>query len=332
MKILLVSPPSDFNDQTIAALQKTEISFRYINDRKNFIIPIPGKFIWKIIRRVNYLRELNNKLLHRNILNIAREYQPDIIIFNKVLTVKSHLLEKLSQMGIKLVNWFPENSENEPYKSWIKNHASSFDYFFSFDSRIESLNNSQIKTKFHYLPFGVDVEAFSSVKVSEEDKKKYACEVCFVGAYYPEREETLKQLTHLDLRIYGWKGWETSSLKKYYCGPLNFRESVKVYQSSKISLNINILPVINGVNFKTFEIPASGGFQISDYRPDVDRLFTDGKEIVIFKDSQDLKEKIDLYLVHEKERRQVIQDAQVKISTDHTMESRIAHMLKIISL
>lgn len=331
MKIILISPPSDFNDQLLGSLQKMPISFKWINDRESLVIPIPGKFVWKIIRRIQFLRKFNNKLFHRKVLKMAKTYKPDIIIFNKVMIAKKPLLAELSSMGIKLVNWFPENSGNEPYKSWLESYAPFFDYFFSFDSRIELLNNPSIKTKFFYLPFGVDLDLFSKIKVTEEERKKYSCDISFVGAYYPEREAILKELTDFNLRIYGWKGWENSSLKKYYFGPLNLADSIKVYQSSKISLNINILPVINGVNFKTFEIPASGGFQITDYRSDIDKLLVDGGEVVIFKNIKDLRDKISYYLSNDKSL-EIIKNARIRIREEHTIEKRLNQMLKIISI
>jgi spore maturation protein CgeB len=62
------------------------------------------------------------------------------------------------------------------------------------------------------------------------------------------------------------------------------------------------LAEIDGVNKRTFEIPACGGFQIITHNDAVSELFEISKEIVTYKNFDDLKTKINYYLDPENEK------------------------------
>jgi len=57
---------------------------------------------------------------------------------------------------------------------------------------------------------------------------------------------------------------------------LDAKESAKVIALAKICINTNILPMRAG-KLKTFEIAASGGFQLTDHLSDLDASFIPGK-------------------------------------------------------
>ena len=338
MKILLVTSQASFTDQFKKALEANGSEVFYFDDRENMILPPllkNNKFLWRVSRKIHPLRRLSNRILGRKLVATARELKPDLVLFNKAMVIKKDTLAHLNSMGIKTANWFLDNVQIKPYANWFLKNYNSYDFLLIFDSYAKDLmKDKQDSSRIKYLPMAVDPNAYKFEGLSEDDRNKYSCDVCFVGALYPERERILNiiQKMGVTLKIYGWKGWEKTSLAPNYFGPLNTKETVKLYNCAKICLNMNTTPPVSGVNFKTFEISAAGGFQLSDYRKDVEALFVVGKEIEIFHNDQELKEKINFYLKNLELAGSIVEAAKIRIIHDHTLKKRAAEILRIIGV
>ncbi len=106
---------------------------------------------------------------------------------------------------------------------------------------------------------------------------------------------------------------------------------VKLFNESKIVVNpygpsrYFIVP-----NPRTFEIPASRSFQLTDMPRDVKTYFKPGKEIVIYKDQKDFKEKADYYIENDEERLKIAQAGYNRVVKEHTMTHRIEKMLSLL--
>lgn len=334
MKIIFVSSPSGFAAQLKNSLSGEGLDIFYLNDRVNNVVPPPfknNKQLWRLVRRIRPLKRLSNRIFNERLVNMARKVRPKLVLINKGMIVKPNYLLILKSMGIKTANWFPENVNNEPYSSWVKNNAKFYDYFFSFDSAVEEKNSPGSATKFIYLPFGVEPSAYET-EATEKDLKKYSTNVCFIGALYPEREKMLNSIKYFGLKIFGWKDWKNSSLSSFYGGPLSIEDSAKAYRCAKICINMNLEPSTRGVNFKTFEIIAAKGFEMSDYRRDIDGLFEVGKEIEVFHNENELKNKIIRYLKNDSARNKMAQAGYKRLVKDHTLKSRVRQILNSVNL
>lgn len=333
MKVLLIAPKSEFTDQVRRAFEKNNIEVSYLDDRKNYLLPKllqDVSLFWQLTRRVNSLKKLSNQKFNQKIIELSEKLRPDFVFSTKGMIIKGPTLIKLNQMGIKTANWFLENAYIHPYKKWSLENYGNFDYFFSCDSSIFDNFPSTSKTKVIYMPVGVDPSYYEPGELTEEDKKKYSCDVCFVGAPYPERIEAMEYIKDLNLKIFGWKGWRKTGLKNSYFGSLNTKEMAKLYNCAKICVNMAIRPPINAANLRTFEILAAGGFGLMDYRKDIDGLFRIGEEISIFKDKKDLRNKILFYLTNDKIRRSIALAGHQKVLQEHTLDKRVKSMLNCL--
>jgi spore maturation protein CgeB len=335
MKILFSAALSDYTDQLKKAFLDNKVELFNINERENRLVPPvlnKNEFLWRLNRRIGILRNLNNKVFSKDLIEYAKRIKPDILFIHKGMTIPPKVLLEMRSMGVRTANWFPDNCEVEPYDNWLKSAAPPcYDYFFSFDSAIIQQFPKGAKTQVCYMPFGVDLSYCTPGVLSEKDKHKFDANICFIGAFYPEREGLLDQVKDLGLKIFGWRGWEHSSLAGYFHGPLNIEQFSKAYSCAKISINTNSVPATNGVNQRTFEIPGAGGFQLSDYRKDVDGLFEIGKEIEVFRSETEFRDKIKYYLENEKLRAEVACAGYERVLRDHQMKDRVAKMLKIMS-
>lgn len=93
-------------------------------------------------------------------------------------------------------------------------------------------------------------------------------------------------LDEADLEIYSksWKGFIKTE-----------KELAKIYNSSKINLNITIQGK-SSINYRVYEVLASGGFLLTDEKEDLKKYFKISKHLETYKDTTDLIDKINFYL------------------------------------
>lgn len=95
-----------------------------------------------------------------------------------------------------------------------------------------------------------------------------------------------------------------------------------VYAGSKINLNMALKGIEGGTPQRVMEVMASGGFLMSGYCPETAELFEEDKEIVLFKTPEELFEKVDYYLHHDAERREIARRGQEKVLTQYNLEKK----------
>lgn len=175
-----------------------------------------------------------------------------------------------------------------------------------------------------YFPFGVAPRFHTLSTVSAEEQKKFSAEVTFVGSCYPERCDLIQHLNrHLDTPVKVWgRGWRNCN-GVHGNGPLSLADSLKVHACSKISLNLHHANTNNGFNMKYYEIPAAGGFQICDWQSLLEETAL-GKQTVACRSFAEFVEKINYYLAHEQQRRQLIKAASETAFTTEDYTPRLA--------
>ena len=146
------------------------------------------------------------------------------------------------------------------------------------------------------------------------------------------RRDIIQDVAPFGLSLYGDDGWkEIGHPNITYKGWLDNRKGLpKLYNVSKINLNIQIYASKTNVNKRTFDIPACGGFMLSNFKEDLVRLFKEGEEVVCFRDRSELPEMIDYYLKRPKARREIAATAQKRILKEHTFTHRMEKILSIM--
>jgi spore maturation protein CgeB len=181
-----------------------------------------------------------------------------------------------------------------------------------------------------------DPDIHKRYELSEEEKREYGCDVCFVGSLYPEsfykeRIKILEELTEFDLGV--WTPNKREILKNrvlnnFYRGEAYGEKMLKIFNASKIVLNLHGHSMQYGGNLRTFEIAGCGAFQLIDryYK----EWFEEGKEIVSFQDIRDLKEKIEYYLDRPTDRERIAKAGQERAYRYHTYKKRMEKLIPII--
>lgn len=110
----------------------------------------------------------------------------------------------------------------------------------------------------------------------------------------------------------------------------HFSQMPGIFQASKINLNLSRSFVEYGLPMRIFDVLASGGFLVTNDKRDVRKLFTDGKDLVIFRDTQDLLDICGYYLNHEDERQAIAEQGRETVAQEHTFVSRMIDMFTTV--
>lgn len=148
------------------------------------------------------------------------------------------------------------------------------------------------------------------------------------------RKEMLTSLSkEFSVSVWGDPGWKKIANEKLaYMGYAeHYIELPKIVRASKINLNQTRVYVDQGLPMRVFDVLGSGGFLATNRTKDIDRYFENGKDLVVFKGNQELKELTAYYLEHEKERKKIAKAGHEKVKRLHTFKQRIEEILQKVS-
>lgn len=118
----------------------------------------------------------------------------------------------------------------------------------------------------------------------------------------------------------------------YNCGCLDYYMQMPyVFQNSAINLNVTLKSIHTGIPLRSMDIMGCGGFLLTNYQEDYLDFFNPDEDFVYYEDEADCINKIEYYLSHEKERREIAQNALEKITLYHTYPTRIEQILELIN-
>ena len=89
--------------------------------------------------------------------------------------------------------------------------------------------------------------------------------------------------------------------------------------------------ILTGIPLRAFEIMGSGGFLLSNYQREYEEYSCNGVDYVYYMDYEDLMEKVEYYLSHEKERKEIAKNGYENVKANHTYRNRVDAIMKIIS-
>lgn len=101
-----------------------------------------------------------------------------------------------------------------------------------------------------------------------------------------------------------------------------------VFAGSKINLNISLKGIEGGTPQRIMDVLGAGGFVLTNYCQETAELFEEDKEIVMFKSPEELVEKVDYYLLHDKEREQIARAGHRKVMECYTYENKLKQLLE----
>lgn len=229
-----------------------------------------------------------------------------------------------------VVLWFPDYIGN--LKGYFAN--APYDAVFFKDPFIVQTMKGFVSPPVYYLPECFNPLTHRLPDLEAGDLNAYICDITTAGNMHSYRVAFFKQLEEYHVKLWGnppplWLQMESVN-QMYQNKPVTNKEKAKAFRGARIVIN-NLHPgEMWGVNVRTFEIAGIGGFQLVNWRPGLNQLFEDSKEIVSFTSMEDLKEKIDYYLDHENERNVIAKAGMEKAYREHTYSHRLNTLIETV--
>lgn len=300
------------------------------NDRDHIL---PGR----LRERLPLLQAISLAAINRGLVRLARRARPDLILVTGGHRILRGAVNTLRRHGFHLVLWTTDAPRPDDR---MRTTAELFHHVFCQGSEyVDVFRRLGIPSS--WLPMACDPEFHHPVAVSEEDRARYGTDVAFVGSYYPWREELLSALSGVDLGIWG-PGWERlpfgsplqASRRGAHTPPGSW---IKIYACSKVVLALHnggaagSCPV-HQASPRVFEALGCGAFVIADAQRDVLSLFEDAKHLVVFRDAQELRNKISFFLSNDDARRPIAAAGRHAVLQHHTYTRRVGSLLEAIAI
>lgn len=103
-----------------------------------------------------------------------------------------------------------------------------------------------------------------------------------------------------------------------------------IFRDSQINLNITLRSILSGIPLRCLDVMGAGGFLLSNYQPELAEYFVDGQEMVMYESHDDLLDKIEYYLVHEKEREEIALCGKEKIKKEFSYEKKLKEIFGVV--
>lgn len=145
-----------------------------------------------------------------------------------------------------------------------------------------------------------------------------------------KRKNIIGQLISSGIELFGDPdGWKALLGEGITVHPnIDYRTGLaSVYRDITLNVNSTSCQMRSAVNQRVFDIPACGGFLITDDQSDNLELF-DKDEIVAYSNVRELQEFIKYYSKNEPDRKKISEKARTRILNEHTVSNRL---MKIIN-
>ncbi len=188
-----------------------------------------------------------------------------------------------------------------------------------------------------YLPHGVDIESFAPGPVSGAERRRFASPLAFVGRPTPRRVEHLEGIADRGLVVWGrrWRGWVPSASPLVRCmreaEDIEGSEVVALYRSADALLDISREPFVDPpttLSLQVFLVPSCGACLISEWVEELEESFDPGREVLTFRDAEELAEHCDRIAAEPNLARRIGVAGRRRCEADHSLDRRARQLIE----
>jgi len=272
----------------------------------------PLKKVFSKVIPYNYperIIEIGLKGINEEIIELVREERPDYLIWTAgSYEFRESTFDSIRKEGTIVIGFFYDDEYRfDDYSKWWIPHL---DYCVT--------NSIEAVPKYREIGaksiLGIPIAGGIAVERDWSNlKERY--DVSFVGDRTPVyRKKYLNELRKRAIPIHLFGGDRNG-------GYIPLKEMLNVYWFSKINLNFSRTGYKNEklqMKGRIFEVPMAGGFLLTEYVPHIENYFQIDKEIVCFRDSKEMIDKIKYYLNHDEERRAIAKAGWERARANYT--------------
>lgn len=279
-----------------------------------------------------------------DVVKRVQTYRPDtIVLYNAKQVRPSTVRELRSKRPSALVVQYCNDNPFSPGASWSRwRHVRASVPLVDLALAYRSANLDDLRT--HGAPRVALWRSACTLEDLETGSQPLPkdIDVLFAGHFEEDgRAEMLEGLLKagINVRVHGggWQSWAESTrargslLAEQSLTPLFGNDYRETLARAKVALCF--LSTLNQDTYtrRSFEIPAVGTAQLSQYSDDLASLFNEGSEIVFFRSPVDLLDKTQELLADEAWRDSVAQGGRSRVIADgHDIRSRAAQLVREI--
>ena len=296
----------------------------------------------RISSRLPFFLNIERTFVGKALIKKISDFRPKFILVIKGDKIPLELIREIKErFKIPVANYWIDDPDSIDVSQKI---SPAYDYFFTNDPDAVQVHKESGCPQARFLSFGFLPHLHKKIQLSEEEYKKYGSDVCFAGTISEGRIKVLEALSDFNLKV--WSPRFVYSFKEEYqieknklpsSSPLYSKftdravwneELVKVYNASKIVLNIHspqTVPIM-----RDFEVTGCGAFLMTDHARSLETMFNFGKEIICYKNIEELKDSVKFYLSHPQEREEIARKGNLRAHRDHTYTRRLEELISFI--
>jgi hypothetical protein len=282
------------------------------------------------------LCRLWDRSVSETLIEAARASRPDVVLVLRGEQFSPETLRRVRGHCKALFNFNPDSAFGPDYASRryrnLRSSIPEYDCHFTWGRPLIPALREAGARRVEWLPFARDPDLHRPVEPTEDDRRRFSSDVAFVGTWSRERQEGLDALDGLDLRVWG-NLWERAPRRSFARRRATGVAAIsgdwsKVCACAKVVLNLLRPQNADAHNMRTFEIPASGGFQLASRSRDHVELLGDGEGIALFDGAGDLREQVLRWLGDDAGRGRVAARGH-ELVLPHTYAARAGRILEV---
>ena len=179
-----------------------------------------------------------------------------------------------------------------------------------------------------------DENIHKPMQLSAKESERFSCDVSAIGAFEPERAESLLFLAENGVQVTiwgnGWGNWVNRHKNLVVKNEFLFgSDYARTISASRI--NLNFLRKVNRdlITSRSIEIPACGGFMLGERTVRHLEFFKEGQEAEFFDSNEELLAKTRYYLEHSDERIKIAQAGRSRcLKSGYSMREQLKEIIK----
>jgi spore maturation protein CgeB len=275
-----------------------------------------------------WLSRLRRVGLHDRLARAIASTTPSLVLVMEGAQVDADMVAALRHGGPAWVNWFCD-SRRSPEA--ILPLAAAYDAVFVADGATAEALDVPGNPPVHYLPAGCDPSIHRPMRARD----RFRANVVFAGTATAHRERLLSELVEFGVAVWG-PGWRRTKLKDYCRGELLGHEDyIRAYAGASVAVNVGCAETETGrgelgASRRLFELAAIGVPQVVEEHPDIHWHFREGSEILVARNSRDLRT-LTAEALHDRAwAEQVAAGARQRALAEHTYMHRLAALLQAV--
>jgi len=273
--------------------------------------------------------------LNRHLLQEARTFAPQAVLIVMGFHISPETLYAIKrETGAVLINYATDDPFNARTSS--RNVREAIPLYDVYACTKRAAMDDVAKAgcaNVQYVKFGYHPSVhFVDTQATAEERNRFAADVAFVGEGDGDRlpffKTLIKAIPDLKLALYGGLWDLNPTLRRFHRGTVRGRDFRLALGNAQIAVNLVRVQNRDDHVMRSFEGPACGAFMLNERTEEHLRLFAEGREAAYFESPEELAEKANYYLSHDREREELRKAGWKKTTTGgNTYRDRLMQIL-----